>query len=88
MSSKNHNDINAEITNFECFQLENDKSIYRVPPKRRPFFPVRTQVLTCPKMAVRKGREPRVRYWSRVYLKRTSKYTPNDSTSSGSGFEP
>jgi len=28
--------------------------IYRVPPKRRLFSPVRTQVLTCPKMAVRK----------------------------------
>ena len=61
---------------FSARKWQVQSHIYRVPPKRRPFFPVRTQVLTCPKMAVRKGREPRVRYWSRVYGGRQARLRP------------
>ena len=60
---------NHKICVFSAQKWQVQSHIYRVPPKRRPFFQVHMQVLTCPKMAVQKGREPRVRYWSRVYSK-------------------
>jgi hypothetical protein len=66
---------NHKFCVFSARKWQVQSHIYRVPPKRRLFSPVRTQVLTCPKMAVRKGREPRVRYWSRVYRTRGSTFS-------------